>query len=166
MLKLIGAPIKTIPKMLIRIFFDYTKPIFIWYLGRTPENVFHRMRPSLNDLPVVNSKVDVVAGSWLWLRCAFKLSPTELLRRGRSCFSGAFLYWSFQLWRTFMIKVAMIGSSCAGKSTLVYSLIGRLKKQGILAEGVVSTDRKFSYPKSLLVESEDIQFIILIVWSS
>lgn len=56
-----------------------------------------------------------------------------------------------------MIKVAMIGSSCAGKSTLVYSLIGRLKKQGILAEGVVSTDRKFSYPKSLLVESEDIQ---------
>ena len=56
-----------------------------------------------------------------------------------------------------MIKVAMIGSSCAGKSTLVYSLIGRLKKLGVLAEGVVSTDRKFSYPKRLLVESEDIQ---------
>lgn len=58
-------------------------------------------------------------------------------------------------------KYAIIGSSCSGKSTLTYSLVGRLKKSGIRAEGVVSTDRKFNYTHEQLIQSEDVQCNII-----
>lgn len=53
-------------------------------------------------------------------------------------------------------KFAIIGTSCAGKTTLTHALVARLKSYGILADGVFSQDRKFSFPLSQ-IESEDAQ---------
>lgn len=43
-------------------------------------------------------------------------------------------------------KFAIIGTSCAGKTALTHALVGRLKSYGVLADGVYSQDRKFSFP--------------------
>ncbi len=51
-------------------------------------------------------------------------------------------------------KFAIIGTSCAGKTTLAYGLVSRLKSYGVLADGVFSQDRKFSFDKSLLGSEE------------
>lgn len=47
---------------------------------------------------------------------------------------------------SFPKTVALIGTSCAGKTTAAYSLVGRLKSYGVLADGAFSQDRKFSFP--------------------
>lgn len=43
-------------------------------------------------------------------------------------------------------KFGIIGTSCAGKTTLAHQIVGRLKSYGILADGLFSQDRKFSFP--------------------
>lgn len=53
-------------------------------------------------------------------------------------------------------KFALIGTSCAGKTSLTHTLVGRLKTYGVLADGVFSQDRKFSFPISK-IESEPAQ---------
>ncbi len=53
-------------------------------------------------------------------------------------------------------KFGLIGTSCAGKTTLAHSLVGRLKSYGVLADGLFSQDRKFSFDKKFL-ESEAAQ---------
>ena len=53
-------------------------------------------------------------------------------------------------------KFALIGTSCSGKTSLSYSLVGRLKTYGVLADGVFSQDRKFSFPLDR-IESEEAQ---------
>ena len=53
-------------------------------------------------------------------------------------------------------KFALIGTSCAGKTSLAHSLVGRLKTYGVLADGIFSQDRKFSFPLSK-IESEAAQ---------
>ncbi|MNL19703.1 hypothetical protein D3C87_1409170 [compost metagenome] len=47
-------------------------------------------------------------------------------------------------------KFGIIGTSCAGKTTLAHSLVGRLKSYGVLADGLFSQDRKFSFDKRFL----------------
>ena len=56
--------------------------------------------------------------------------------------------------KTSRFKAGLAGTSCAGKTTLAYSIVGRLKSYGVLAEGVFSQDRKFSFDKSLLETHE------------
>lgn len=53
-------------------------------------------------------------------------------------------------------RFAIIGTSCAGKTTLTHAVIARLKSYGILADGVFSQDRKFSFPIDS-IESEEAQ---------
>ena len=55
-----------------------------------------------------------------------------------------------------MHKFGIIGTSCAGKTTLAHALTARLKSYGILADGLFSQDRKFSFDKTFL-ESEPAQ---------
>jgi hypothetical protein len=47
-------------------------------------------------------------------------------------------------------KFGIIGTSCAGKTTLAHTLVGRLKSYGVLADGLFSQDRKFSFAKQFL----------------
>lgn len=49
-----------------------------------------------------------------------------------------------------MYKFGIIGTSCAGKTTLAHALVARLKSYGILADGLFSQDRKFSFDKQFL----------------
>lgn len=51
-------------------------------------------------------------------------------------------------------KFALIGTSCSGKTTTAYALTSRLKSYGILADGVFSQDRKFSFDKKHLLTKE------------
>jgi len=53
-------------------------------------------------------------------------------------------------------KFGIIGTSCAGKTTLAHTLVGRLKSYGILADGLFSQDRKFSFDKKY-IETEEAQ---------
>lgn len=53
-------------------------------------------------------------------------------------------------------KFGIIGTSSSGKTTLTHGLVSRLKSYGILADGVFSQDRKFSFPLEKL-ESEEAQ---------
>lgn len=55
-----------------------------------------------------------------------------------------------------MKKFGLIGTSCAGKTTLAHQLVGRLKSYGVLADGLFSQDRKFSFPLSK-IETEEAQ---------
>lgn len=47
-------------------------------------------------------------------------------------------------------KFAIIGTSSAGKSTLTYELMGKLKRLGILAEGVFQQDRRLCFDREKL----------------
>lgn len=51
-------------------------------------------------------------------------------------------------------KFALIGTSCAGKTTAAYALVSRLKSYSVLADGVFSQDRKFSFDKAHLATEE------------
>lgn len=53
------------------------------------------------------------------------------------------------------MKIAFVGTSCAGKTTAAFGLIARLKSYSVLAEGLTSQDRKFSFNPALL-ESEEL----------
>jgi nicotinamide riboside kinase len=47
-------------------------------------------------------------------------------------------------------KFALIGTSCAGKSTMVYDLLHRLKMRNVNADGVLQQDRRFSFERERL----------------
>lgn len=49
-----------------------------------------------------------------------------------------------------MIKIALIGTSCSGKTTTAYNVVGRLRKDGYHAEGCLSSDRNYTFPQSKL----------------
>lgn len=49
-----------------------------------------------------------------------------------------------------MSKYGLIGTSCAGKTTLAHTLTGRLKSYGVLVDGVYSQDRKLTFDVSYL----------------
>lgn len=54
-------------------------------------------------------------------------------------------------------KYAVAGTSCAGKTTLVYALISRLKQYGVLADGVLNADRRINFDPALLEKEEKTQ---------
>jgi predicted ATPase len=59
-------------------------------------------------------------------------------------------------------KYAIVGSSSAGKTTLVYQVAGLLKVAGVHVETIISGDRRIPFPPELLEESLDAQaFVIL-----
>jgi hypothetical protein len=47
-------------------------------------------------------------------------------------------------------KYGIAGTSCAGKTTLTFGIVSRLKSYGVLAGGVFDQDRKFSFDKKWL----------------
>jgi nicotinamide riboside kinase len=49
-----------------------------------------------------------------------------------------------------MIKVGLIGTSCSGKTTMAYGLVTELRKLGYHAEGVLGSDRKYTFNSSEL----------------
>jgi len=49
-----------------------------------------------------------------------------------------------------VMKFGIIGTSCAGKTTLAHALVSRLKSYSILADGLFSQDRKFSFDRKYL----------------
>jgi len=59
-------------------------------------------------------------------------------------------------------KVALIGTSCAGKTTTALGLTYALKKKGILAEVLASTDRKHLFSQETMQNSEDAQCNIIL----
>lgn len=55
-------------------------------------------------------------------------------------------------------KFAIIGTSSAGKTTLVYDILHRLKLAGIHADGVLQQDRRFSFERARLEDSIEAQY--------
>jgi hypothetical protein len=51
-------------------------------------------------------------------------------------------------------KYAIAGTSCAGKTTLTYALVSRLKQYGILVDGVLNSDRRITFDPDLLNTQE------------
>lgn len=47
-------------------------------------------------------------------------------------------------------KFALIGTSCAGKTTLVYDLLHKLKMRNVNADGVLQQDRRFCFDRARL----------------
>jgi nicotinamide riboside kinase len=47
-------------------------------------------------------------------------------------------------------KFGIIGTSCAGKTTLVYDILHKLKMRGVNADGVLQQDRRFSFERARL----------------
>lgn len=59
-------------------------------------------------------------------------------------------------------KIALIGSSCSGKTTLATKLVYELRKRGYLCEGVIGSDRHYTFdPKLLDTSNEAQQYVIL-----
>lgn len=52
------------------------------------------------------------------------------------------------------IKVGLIGTSCAGKTTMAYEILSALKRRGVNADGVLQLDRRFSFQRELLETDE------------
>lgn len=47
-------------------------------------------------------------------------------------------------------KFGIIGTSCAGKTTLVYDLLHKLKMRGVNVDGILQQDRRFSFERARL----------------
>lgn len=47
-------------------------------------------------------------------------------------------------------KFGIIGTSCAGKTTLVYNLLHKLKMRGVNVDGILQQDRRFSFERARL----------------
>lgn len=56
------------------------------------------------------------------------------------------------------LKIALIGTSCAGKTTLVHEILSKLKRYSVLAEGVLSQDRKFTFDRTVLETDINAQY--------
>jgi len=61
-----------------------------------------------------------------------------------------------------MKKYAIIGTSCSGKTTTVYNVVGELRKQGLHIEGIISSDRHYTFDaKKLDFMPEAQSYVIL-----
>lgn len=61
-----------------------------------------------------------------------------------------------------MKKFAVIGTSCSGKTTVVYNIVGRLRKEGYHIEGLTSTDRVYPFKQSKLDTLEQAQQYVIL----
>lgn len=59
-------------------------------------------------------------------------------------------------------KFAIIGTSCSGKTTKTYEILGNLKKLGISVDGVMQQDRRLVFDKELLETEKDAQYWIIL----
>ena len=59
-------------------------------------------------------------------------------------------------------KFAVIGTSCSGKTTLVYNVVGALRKQGMHIEGLTSTDRIYPFEQKKLDYMHEAQSYIVL----
>ena len=59
-------------------------------------------------------------------------------------------------------KFAVIGTSCSGKTTLVYNVVGQMRKQGYHIEGLTSTDRIYPFEKDKLDIMNEAQAYVVI----
>lgn len=61
-----------------------------------------------------------------------------------------------------MKKFGIIGTSCSGKTTAVYNIVGNLRRNGIHIEGVVSTDRIYPFEKDRLDYLDSAQCYVIL----
>ena len=64
-------------------------------------------------------------------------------------------------------KFAVIGTSCSGKTTTVYNVVGKLRKEGIHIEGLTSTDRMQIVIRNPCMLSQSIMYYIvyiIVIW--
>lgn len=58
-------------------------------------------------------------------------------------------------------KFAIIGTSSAGKTTLTFEIIGKLKKLGVLVDGVVQQDRRIAFDRAFLETEKEAQYWVI-----
>lgn len=61
-----------------------------------------------------------------------------------------------------MKKFAIIGTSCSGKTTLVYNVVGNLRKQGLHIEGITSSDRIYPFEQKKLDYLDSAQAYVIL----
>lgn len=61
-----------------------------------------------------------------------------------------------------MKKFAIIGTSCSGKTTLVYNVVGNLRKKGLHIEGITSSDRIYPFEQGKLDYLDSAQSYVII----
>lgn len=59
-------------------------------------------------------------------------------------------------------KFGLIGTSCAGKTTLAYDICGNLKREGVNADGVFQQDRRLPFDRKYLEEEIGSQFWVVL----
>tara|TARA_Y100000034_G_scaffold131395_1_gene192029 strand:- start:2232 stop:2783 length:552 start_codon:yes stop_codon:yes gene_type:complete len=60
------------------------------------------------------------------------------------------------------IKIGIIGTTCSGKTTLVFGLIHRLRKEGYNCEGVIGTDKVYPFNKKKLDTDDEAQVYVML----
>jgi predicted nucleotidyltransferase/nicotinamide riboside kinase len=58
-------------------------------------------------------------------------------------------------------KFAVIGTSCSGKTTLVYNILSRLKMMGVSCDGVMQQDRRFAFERADLECFKEAQYYFI-----
>lgn len=58
-------------------------------------------------------------------------------------------------------KFAIIGTSSAGKTTLTFEIIGKLKRLGVLVDGVVQQDRRIAFDRIKLETDVEAQYWVI-----
>lgn len=58
-------------------------------------------------------------------------------------------------------KVALIGTSCSGKTTLCHQILGHLKEMGVSCDGVLQQDRRFAFDRVQLELNEEAQYYFI-----
>jgi hypothetical protein len=59
-------------------------------------------------------------------------------------------------------KFALIGTTCAGKTTLAYKAVSELKRRGVNADGIFQQDRRLPFDKEYLEEEEQAQYWVIL----
>jgi len=60
-----------------------------------------------------------------------------------------------------ILKFAIIGTACAGKTTLTYKIVAKLKRLGVLVDGVFQQDRRLAFDRQLLETMEEAQYWVI-----
>lgn len=58
-------------------------------------------------------------------------------------------------------KFAIIGTSSAGKTTLTFQIVGKLKELGVLVDGVVQQDRRIAFDRIKLETDKEAQYWVI-----
>lgn len=61
-----------------------------------------------------------------------------------------------------MKKYAIIGTSCSGKTTTVYNVVGELRKEGYHIEGIISSDRHYTFDAKKLDYMPEAQSYVIL----